>query len=769
MSDKTLVFQIKAEGDAVKTLADIDNRLKQLSESKKALQKEYQKEGKLTREQQTEYKKLSAEAEVLSKKKAALVKETRNYAQQATTTQGSMARLRAETAALRAANENLNLSTESGRKKFEQNSRQIVANTAKIRDYDRSISGSTSLVGEYSKGFAGLGKQLLGAAGLMGGAALAVKGFSAVINSSQSVSDKFAIAISGLKFGFDAFARSIATMDFSNFFTNVSEAVKMGIEYAKVLDELADRKNAVAIREAEARLEIAQSMKVVRDMTKTDAERIDAAKNVLRIEDDIATARKTNAEILFKEELKIAASRAKISEDDLKNFLRTYDQTEAQRKSAERLIEAEDNLKKAMRGRTDAMAQGQSGEVIATFTAQIEGYQSAIKGATDEDRKFAESLRGFNRLSDATDGNIEKLKTAWIDYSAELASFDEKTGRVESRMSALLDEQTRETEIATDKISKKAEKNTDDLVKSLEKAQQSMALFSTLYYQQITSADEQSFIENIIGQVDKGFADMMKGVDQTNKDAVTAAEKTNKDLTDATLDRANKEAEEFKIAEENKKLAADHLYDAGLNALDGFYAVRLAKTRSAMQKELQAAGDNEAAKEAIMKKYAQKEQKIAVKKALIDMALMMVSAGLTKPFIPVGLAAMISAGVMGGTQVAAIKAQQFATGGSVKSGHELPGFSKSQDNTLALVKPGEVILNSKQQMSLGGPSTFRKIGVPGFADGGVVGAPVTVSPTDDMNRMIKSMIDGINEKDVVLNIHKLYDAERELNTVTGRV
>ncbi len=42
------------------------------------------------------------------------------------------------------------------------------------------------------------------------------------------------------------------------------------------------------------------------------------------------------------------------------------------------------------------------------------------------------------------------------------------------------------------------------------------------------------------------------------------------------------------------------------------------------------------------------------------------------------------------------------------------------DNILATVKAGEVVLNESQQAMLGGGSTFRKIGVPGFASGGFV-------------------------------------------------
>jgi hypothetical protein len=42
------------------------------------------------------------------------------------------------------------------------------------------------------------------------------------------------------------------------------------------------------------------------------------------------------------------------------------------------------------------------------------------------------------------------------------------------------------------------------------------------------------------------------------------------------------------------------------------------------------------------------------------------------------------------------------------------------DNVLAYVKRGEVVLNQRQQSLLGGSPTFRKLGIKGFAEGGMV-------------------------------------------------
>lgn len=85
-----------------------------------------------------------------------------------------------------------------------------------------------------------------------------------------------------------------------------------------------------------------------------------------------------------------------------------------------------------------------------------------------------------------------------------------------------------------------------------------------------------------------------------------------------------------------------------------------------------------------------------------------------------GIAAA-AAVLMGMKQVQKIKAQEYATGGFIHTGNELPGFSKTGDNTLILAQPGELILNQRQQGNLGlTPHVLKAAGVPGFATGGFV-------------------------------------------------
>jgi hypothetical protein len=68
------------------------------------------------------------------------------------------------------------------------------------------------------------------------------------------------------------------------------------------------------------------------------------------------------------------------------------------------------------------------------------------------------------------------------------------------------------------------------------------------------------------------------------------------------------------------------------------------------------------------------------------------------------------------------------------------------DNVLATVKRGEVVLNQRQQSALGGARVFRSIGVPGFADGGAIGAPNIAATVAGGNERVIELIEATNRR-----------------------
>jgi TP901 family phage tail tape measure protein len=86
-----------------------------------------------------------------------------------------------------------------------------------------------------------------------------------------------------------------------------------------------------------------------------------------------------------------------------------------------------------------------------------------------------------------------------------------------------------------------------------------------------------------------------------------------------------------------------------------------------MNRELAAAGDNEEKKEQIRKKYAKKQQSVAVLEAIIQGALGIVKTGSNLGY-PAAIPFQIAQGLQTAAQIALIKSQEFAEGGYTGSG-----------------------------------------------------------------------------------------------------
>jgi hypothetical protein len=161
--------------------------------------------------------------------------------------------------------------------------------------------------------------------------------------------------------------------------------------------------------------------------------------------------------------------------------------------------------------------------------------------------------------------------------------------------------------------------------------------------------------------------------------------------------------------------------------------------------------------EELQLKAAKAEKKIAIVQSIIQGALAVTRAINSFPFPPLSTPQAIAAGVFAAAQTATIIAQPLAEGGVVTGERinrkqNIPTRSNG-DNVLAYVKRGEVVLNQRQQSLLGGSPTFRRIGIKGFAEGGMVppiSAPIqAISGNNDLSnflQVIEAKTDAINNR-----------------------
>lgn len=185
-----------------------------------------------------------------------------------------------------------------------------------------------------------------------------------------------------------------------------------------------------------------------------------------------------------------------------------------------------------------------------------------------------------------------------------------------------------------------------------------------------------------------------------------------------------------------------------------------ARLEAQLNTEKKNAEELEAEKERLRKEEGQRNKAFATVQAIINTALAVTRALAS----PGGLIVAAIAAAQGAAQIATIQAQPAAEGGLM--GGDVPQIKdglivntpnikqmRNGDNILATVRRGEVVLNERQQALLGGASTFRSIGVPGFAAGGVIGAPnivdtnrETLAKLEEQQRLLSQFIQATNAR-----------------------
>lgn len=259
-------------------------------------------------------------------------------------------------------------------------------------------------------------------------------------------------------------------------------------------------------------------------------------------------------------------------------------------------------------------------------------------------------------------------------------------------------------------------------------------------------------------------------------------------ITKATSNSIKKTAEEANNSFENLTATGEQLFNAALDVIGAFQAARAEKEQEAFDLQLEQIDENiealeekqqnvgrirakqiqreidsakrqreaaEAQAEEAQKKAAKREKTLALLQAVVQGSLAVIRALAAPPGFPLNAGSVILTGVLAAAQVATIAAQPLATGGIITGRRvtDAPNVptQPSGDNVLAVVKRGEVVLNESQQNALGGYHTFRSIGVPGFAEGGVIGAPAISAPIATMPGASVDYIGEIKELIVATN------------------
>lgn len=480
-----------------------------------------------------------------------------------------------------------------------------------------------------------LGKWTVGLASV----GAAIKLFKDILKSTGDTADKFSFIVEGLKQGFEAVKRTIATLDFKNFVSNVKSAIDEGRRYAESLDAIDEKTRALRITEAQLANDVLKLRVIQNDATVAQTKRNEAGAKAIEIEEKLAGIRTKISEQAYLNELANIVSITKATEEQVLAYV-TQDEEfmkgiEIGKKYNE-LLKERDNLQ-----------TGTIGPGLVKLNEQI-------ANATDEQRKWGEIV---NKVTIPTDEKYEVLTRRIIELEQAKGSAFESTLRIRTKLASGVKKEN-------DEISKELDKATKDFDEFVVGVREAYLAPIPADFRDSIKIETKKVVEDIGFIITDAEG---KAIESRLDDFRKAQEKKSEDAEDNRL-AAKRQSWDTIIAGEQAvfnilAINSDNNLNRELQALDK-------KT----QAELRAAGDNEKKKQAILdkseaeklnieKKYRKEQQKISVAQTLINGAQAIVKTfaeyGYTPPgWVAAGLMAALTA-----LQVGVIKAQKFAKGG----------------------------------------------------------------------------------------------------------
>lgn len=276
--------------------------------------------------------------------------------------------------------------------------------------------------------------------------------------NANVVGDRWNRTMTGMRKGYETFLTALASGDWSHFFSNVARAYREGRELAEMQEALFEMQNASSLTETRNNIEISRQTAIMRDTTKSNEERIAAANEILRLEEEIMDTKERTAERAREaalEEIRIK-TKGNLSEEDMVYMVDNYFQNEEMINAAGDYLKLEEELD-GLQKLTRRAAYRDSPEFAAGVDRKIEELEKEMKAmltATDGLERVVGFQREYDLLNDEQIQNYVSAQTSWLKAQAD---FEAATVRAKTTLAKLREELKDENyQKAVDEVEKQA-------------------------------------------------------------------------------------------------------------------------------------------------------------------------------------------------------------------------------------------------------------------------------------------------------------------------
>lgn len=273
------------------------------------------------------------------------------------------------------------------------------------------------------------------AAWLAVGAAV-VKFASDTIQMTQKWGDRWRVEMAGMKAAYGTLVRQLSSGEgFDNLFANLRESVRLAKEAAAELDELFERRISYSYEEAETRKEIARLQLIMRDSSKSDQERKDAAQKIIDKTKELAVLKKDIAQQDADAQKELFRGQTKLNDDQINFLVKEYNKNREIIKAGRDYLEERARLEGQLAAAQGRATNARSGKDIVAANEKVAATKKAL---SDLEASTSQTVKDVGELTKKYDKGNDELISNLARAEVAVINVDEEMYHAQTRATALL-------------------------------------------------------------------------------------------------------------------------------------------------------------------------------------------------------------------------------------------------------------------------------------------------------------------------------------------
>lgn len=256
------------------------------------------------------------------------------------------------------------------------------------------------------------------------------------IAMTQKWGDQWSITMDGIKSAYGVFVRQLSSGEgWSNLFANMEEAYRKGKEVAAALDEIFERKTSYSYSEAETNKYISEQQLIMRDASKSDAERKQAAQNIIDAEKKLGETKKQ----IWTDEAQAMRARFQLQtglDDEQTDFmLKNYNLNREIINDSRAYLEERKKLETELRAAKNSGSGAMSRSAYKDFQERVNTARQALNAL---DSQTSQTVKDVAELTKAYDKSDDELVKGMADAEIAVINIDTEVNRASTRATAML-------------------------------------------------------------------------------------------------------------------------------------------------------------------------------------------------------------------------------------------------------------------------------------------------------------------------------------------